>query len=106
MRRTGDADPVAWRAVSPGTPVVGGTGGLLGIVIAARADYRADIFQGFELIAQDGSVAYLPGTRVERITRDCVETELTAADLRALELIHAPGLPRRLWNRVRWFRLY
>ncbi len=79
-------DPVSWLLIEPGWKVVASDGSEVGKVEEIVGDTGKDIFNGLAVSTQLlGKPKYVPAERVGRITEGCVELDLGADAVQALD---------------------
>jgi hypothetical protein len=85
MTDPAERDPIAWREVTPNTPVIARDGEKVGRLSEVLGSQEEDIFHGIEvhLDGQDRAVL-VPSDDVSEITRGGISVSLTAAELRDL----------------------
>jgi hypothetical protein len=79
------SDPIAWRAVTYGTPVTGSDRVHLGTVREMLGSDAEDIFHGVRAHVADGHRdVMIPADEVTMLTADEVQTNLSPAAIKAL----------------------
>lgn len=79
--------PIAYEALSKGTPVLTSTGTHIGSVEHVLADASLDLFDGIVVKTADG-LRFVPADRVGSITTEAVHTRVTDADVSSLQKPH------------------
>jgi hypothetical protein len=82
---TEQADPIAYTALQPGTPVQDGDGNEFGTVAAVLQVEEVDVFDGIVVQTPDG-LKFVDADRVGQIYADHVVTTLSAQDAANLPL--------------------
>ena len=81
-----DETQVAWGAMAYRAPVVAADGSEIGTAESLLGDESEDIFHGIVVKHRhDGNHLEIPATRVKKITEKHVVTDLTDADVAALQ---------------------
>ena len=79
-------DPVSWLLIEPGWTVVARDGTEVGKVEEIVGDTGKDIFNGLSIsTGLLGKPKYAPAERVQAITEDRVELDLSAEEVEALD---------------------
>ena len=87
------ADPVAWKVIEPGWPVLDGAGGEVGRIDQVVGDPDADIFNGLSVGSGPGTLdrpKYVPAEQVGRIEEGAVHLTLDADAFARLEEYEEP----------------
>lgn len=79
-----DNDPISWRAIVYGTPVLASDGTNLGTVKEVLGSDEEDIFHGVRVAVDGHRDAMLPASDVSGLTAGAVTADLTPADFQAL----------------------
>ena len=83
-----DSDPIAYEALTKGTPVVTSTGTEIGIVEHVLADASLDIFDGIVVKTHEG-LRFVTADQVGLITVGAVHTKVSDADVATLQQPHS-----------------
>ena len=81
-----DDTPIAWLALEPGTPIYSSDDQQIGKVDEVVADREKDIFSGitFKTNAM-ASALFIPADRIGSISKEAVQTTISAAESETLE---------------------
>jgi hypothetical protein len=82
-----DTDPIAYQALTKGTPVLTATGTEIGTVEHVLADSSLDLFDGIALKTHDG-LRFVTADQVGLITVGAVNTKLADAEIENLPKPH------------------
>ena len=80
-------DPIAYEALTKGTPVVTATGTEIGIVEHVLADSSLDLFDGIVVKTKEG-LRFVTADQVGLITVGTVHTKVADADVESLQKPH------------------
>jgi hypothetical protein len=80
-------DPIAYEALTKGTPVVTATGTEIGIVEHVLADSSLDLFDGIVVKTKDG-LRFVTADQVGLVTVGKVNTKIADADVATLQQPH------------------
>ena len=79
-----DNDPIAWRAVTYGTPVVTTDGTRVGTVHEMLGSDGEDIFHGVRVAADNRHDVMIPASDIASMTAGAVTTTMGAAEVASL----------------------
>ena len=79
-----DNDPIAWRAVTYGTPILTTDGTRLGTVHEMLGSDEEDIFHGVRFAADKHQDVMIPASEISSMTSSAVMTSMTAAEVAGL----------------------
>lgn len=81
-----DETPIAWLALEPGTPIYSSDDQPIGKVDEVIADRQKDIFSGITFkTSMLASALFIPADRIGSISKDAVQTTISAAESENLE---------------------
>jgi hypothetical protein len=83
-----DTDPIAYEALTKGTPVVTATGAEIGVVEHVLADSSLDLFDGLVVRTREG-LRFVTADQVGLITVGAVNTKIADADVANLPQPHS-----------------
>ena len=79
-----DNDPISWRAIVYGTPIIAADGKQLGTVREVLGSDSEDIFHGIRVAVAGHPDTVLDSSDISAMTTAAVTTQLSAADFAAL----------------------
>jgi len=79
-----DNDPISWRAIVYGTPVIASDGAQVGTVREVLGSDEEDIFHGVRVALDGHPDVMLSATELTELTATSITTDLSAADLHAM----------------------
>jgi hypothetical protein len=80
-----DADPISWRSIAYGTPVVASDGESVGTVLEVLGSDAEDIFHGVRVALTEGHRdVMVAADDISALTTSVVSTDLTRSDLESL----------------------
>ena len=82
-----DETPIAYEALTKGTPVLSSTGARIGIVEHVQADSSLDLFDGIVVKTSEG-LRFLDATQVGSLTTEAVHSTVADADIPNLQKPH------------------
>jgi hypothetical protein len=79
-----DNDPISWRAIVYGTPVIGSDGAKAGTVREVLGSDEEDIFHGVRVGLDGHPDVMLSATNISGLTAAAITAEISAAEIHAL----------------------
>ncbi len=79
-----DTQPIAWRAIVYGSPVLASDGAAIGSVREVLGSDAEDLFHGIRVARSHGHDVMVASSVITTITKTAIGTELTTAEVAAL----------------------